>query len=198
VHGAGRSIDLDDAVEEVAGPVIAVSPDRPVCLAGMPRVVDARQLDRSIRDRLRPHLALAREGNDVAREPAGGVDRLRRAQSSQIELIDNVGIRKRDDVDDQVVAGLIGVDVMKGEGGIGFRRRDRATAVLLEHMKPQAALRRGVGRRRKGTFARAIVCRARRAGPEEEPPIPLRTRNSHPIQTPTRNFGGYSSIVTMT
>ena len=73
-------------------------------------------------------------------EPARGIDGFAGAQVRQIELVDNAGVVIGDDVDDEVGAFLIGVDVMEGEGRVGRLGSDERAAVLVEHVKAQAAL----------------------------------------------------------
>ena len=66
------------------------------------------------------------ERHDVARQVSGRIDRLPGAQAREVELIDDAGVAIGDEVDDDVVAVLVGVDVVEGEDGIGDARGDEA------------------------------------------------------------------------
>ncbi len=65
----------------------------------------------------------------------GRGDRLARAQSLEVEVLDHPGVLESAQVDDDLVALLIGVDVVEGEAGVGLeagaspRRWRRSTSV---------------------------------------------------------------------
>ena len=63
------------------------------------------------------------------------------AQPRGIELIDDSGVRIGNDIHRETIAVGEGIDMMKGEGGVGDRAAHQPPFVLLDDMKDQPALR---------------------------------------------------------
>ena len=138
---AGLSIDLDDRVEKVAGGPDARSPDIAIGLAGVSFIVDAGQFQRYGRKGLTCDFGIGTERHAKARERASRIDRRAGAEPRQIKLLDDPGIGIGDHVDDDTVPVLEGVDVMEGEGGLAARGRHDLSALLVDRVEPQPALR---------------------------------------------------------
>ena len=84
------------------------------------------------------------ERNHIARKRADRVDRFAGAQTGEIELIDDIGIGIGNEVEDEIIAALEGVDVMKGEYSFGFCRCDPLTAILGDewNLRPRSGSQR--------------------------------------------------------
>ncbi len=104
-------------------------------------IVDAGQFQRNGRKGLACDVDIGTERHAKARERAGRIDRRAGAEPRQIKLLDDPGIGIGDHVDDDTVPVLEGVDVMEGEGGLAARGRHDLSALLVDHVEPQPALR---------------------------------------------------------
>src|SRR5581483_4940235 len=68
-------------------------------------------------------------------------DRLARPQPLQVEVLDDSGVGEDANVDDNLVALLVGIDVVKGKAGVGLEWPGVCTGAPVKEMKPRAQLR---------------------------------------------------------
>ena len=118
-------VDLDDPLEP-AGSARAGAPDVAVGALVAAAVVDPRQLEAASAS---ARLARCRRRADPEAPQLGRGDRLARAQAVEVEVLDDLGVGEGADVDDHLVAVLVGVDVVEAEAGLGRRTAPRASPV---------------------------------------------------------------------
>src|SRR5262245_27892091 len=132
-------VELHQAVDEVAGHLVARPVDVAVAPPRQPPVGEAREFEGGLRQPLTGDV-LPRADPEAGEFPRGS-DRLARAEAVEVELVDDRRVGGGHDVHDHVVPLLERVDVVEGEERRRPRRPDRPPALLLHDVEPDPAVR---------------------------------------------------------
>ena len=135
-RGLRLDVDAHDAVDparfRVDAPNEAMAP--PVAAA----IVDARQVKPAVCERPARDAPVAEGQAKAPQVRTRG--RLTRAQPLQVEVLDDLRIGVGAEVDDDVVAIVVGVDVVKGEAGVGLEARRALAGGAIEEREARSPL----------------------------------------------------------